>query len=108
MSFYDWYCRDKKVSADHFNFWEAHHYFWGLILMLIALYLLFSLNERHWWVQTMFWMGLWWTWDDWYQHSVQKRQIEENELKYNERFYTAHTFWNWYPYWVLRKLGLYK
>ncbi len=105
--FYKFYCRDKKRSAKNFSFFEMHHFYTGFAVWLIAFYLLFQdYNGFMTWLG--FIMGLWLMLDDWFQHYTQGKQIEENIDKYNEAFYTCHTFWNWFPYWLLRLLGLYK
>lgn len=101
--FYLWYCRDEKTWAKAFNFWEVHHAFWGIIGIIWGFYLLFW-GLPMWIIWTMEIMSFWLLLDDLYQHAIQRKQIEENELKYNERFYTCHSFWNWYPRRILRAI----
>lgn len=72
---------------------NAHHFYWGIILILVAFACLFWWNNTI--AQITFIFGMWLIIDDWVQHSIQKHEIE----KYG--YYRTLSFWHWFPYVIL-------
>jgi hypothetical protein len=85
-----WYFRDDGYhDPAGFNFWEEHHFFWGLLIQLVAFYLLMETLIDWRWCSALLGFGMWIEVDDWVQHSIQKLEIKE------KGYYTTVTFWNW-------------
>ena len=90
----------KSTKKTKFTFWEAHHFFWGVIMWVLGFYGIFVWSK--WLVLALFAFGFWNMVDDMIQHIIQRRELEENGC------YETVSFLHWWPYWLLRKLGLKK
>lgn len=73
-----------------FTFFALHHFYWGIILMLIGFEGIFSGGIL---TYPCIFLGLWWACDDVIQHLIQG-----SERKHSNGYYSAVTFWHWWPY----------
>ncbi len=92
------YFRKGKTHWKGFGFWHLHHFFEGIVMVLVAFYLLFNTSVSLYWVYAIAACGLWFAVDDWVQHSVQRAEIEEYG------FYVSVSFLNWWPNLILKKV----
>jgi len=91
MGFY--FKKSKEKMTTGFSPIEAHHFYWGIILIFLAFASLFWWKENV--AQWTFVVGMWFIIDDWIQHSIQRSEIK----KYG--YYQTLSFWHWFPYLIL-------
>lgn len=84
-----------EYDIKRFSFLQAHHFYWGLCLLVFGFYLLFNFKVEDWIVYTSIGLGLHMIVDDIVQHLIQRSEIE------NKGYYNSYTFWNWFPYMIL-------
>jgi len=90
------YFRDTGPHhAKEFSFWQVHHFYHGIIIILISFLILMETLWPLWIVVTLFVIGIWNILDDMIQHIVQKDEIKRLG------HYRTVSFWHWWPYEVL-------
>jgi len=88
-----WYFRQgNPYGKNDFSFFQKHHFFWGIIIWLIAFFLEMTTSLSDWLLNCIMMLGVWIGYDDYFQHQRQRRELKRHGV------YRTKSFWHWVIY----------